>query len=76
MKANCTTWLRLCATLGCLALASLSTGCQVHTGGQILPSPWYYTDDVQYFAPGPEFKLSREAATAKAYKAEQEARAR
>lgn len=31
-------------------------------------------DDVQYFAPGPEFKLSREAAAKKAYKAEVELR--
>jgi hypothetical protein len=30
--------------------------------GQTLPSPWYLTDDVQYYAPGPEFKLAREAA--------------
>jgi hypothetical protein len=30
-----------------------------------LPSP-YTIDDVQYFAPGPEFKLSIEAATIKA----------
>ncbi|MEO8496929.1 MAG: von Willebrand factor type A domain-containing protein, partial [Planctomycetota bacterium] len=32
---------------------------------QTLPSPHYLTDDIQYFAPGPEFKLSREAAAAK-----------
>lgn len=57
-----------------LALVTLATGCQVHVGGQTLPSPWYHTDDVQYFAPGPEFKLSREAAAMKAYKAEEEAR--
>jgi hypothetical protein len=29
------------------------------------------TDDVQYFPPGPEFKLQREAAAQKAYKEEQ-----
>ncbi len=57
-----------------LALVTLATGCQVQVGGQTLPSPWYHTDDVQYFAPGPEFKLSREAAAMKAYKAEEEAR--
>ena len=33
--------------------------------GQTLPSPWYLTDDVQYYAPGPEFKLAREAAALK-----------
>jgi hypothetical protein len=42
------------------------TGCQVDVGGQTLPSPYYLTDDVQYFPPGPEFKLSREAAAMKA----------
>ena len=47
------------------------TGCQVQTGGQTLPSPTYWTDDVQYFAPGPEFKLANEAAAMKA--AQQEA---
>lgn len=40
----------------------LLTGCQVEVAGQTLPSPWYLTDDVQYYAPGPEFKLAREAA--------------
>ncbi len=60
------------ASLG-LALSGLavSTGCQSLIGGQVLPSPWYQQDDVQYFAPGPEFKLSREAAAQKAYTAEQ-----
>jgi hypothetical protein len=44
-------------------LASLSfTGCQSVYNGQVLPSPSYRQDDVQYFAPGPEFKLAREAA--------------
>ena len=60
----------LCA-FGLLASAS-STGCQVSVGGQTLPSPCYLTDDVQYYAPATEFKLSREAAAMKAYKAEQE----
>jgi outer membrane murein-binding lipoprotein Lpp len=43
---------------GCLA----STGCQIDVAGQTLPSPYHLTDDVQYYAPGPEFKLAREAA--------------
>ena len=30
--------------------------------GQTLPSPYYLSDDVQYYAPGPEFRLAREAA--------------
>lgn len=50
-----------------------STGCQVTEGGMTLPSPYYMFDDIQYFAPGPEFKLSREAAAQKAYKADQAA---
>jgi len=33
--------------------------------GQTLPSAYYLTDDVQYYAPGPEFKLAREAAALK-----------
>ncbi len=39
-----------------------ATGCQVDVGGQTMPSAYYMTDDVQYFPPGPEFKLAREAA--------------
>ena len=55
-----------------IGLATLSaTGCQVHVGGMTLPSPKYIDDDVQYFAPGSEFKLSREAAALKAYNADQ-----
>ncbi len=56
--------------LGLLAALGL-TGCQVDVGGQTLPSPHYLTDDVQYFAPGPEMKLAREAAAMKAYSQEQ-----
>jgi hypothetical protein len=37
------------------------TGCQVDIAGQTLPSPYYMKDDIQYYAPGPEFKLLREA---------------
>jgi hypothetical protein len=74
MKTNSPVWLRnvLCG-VG-LALASLgSTGCQGVYNGQTLPSPWYMADDIQYFPPGPEFKLAREAAAMKAYKADLEA---
>lgn len=45
-----------------ILLCSTTTGCQMDIAGQTLPSPWYLTDDVQYYAPGPEFKLAREAA--------------
>ena len=54
------------ALVACLG----TTGCQVDVGGQTLPSPYYLTDDVQYFPPGPEFKLAREAAAMKAHKQE------
>lgn len=51
---------------GLMILASLaSTGCQMDIAGQTLPSAYYLTDDVQYYAPGPEFKLAREAAALK-----------
>ncbi len=54
-----------------LAIASVvSTGCQTDVGGQTLPSPYYLSDDIQYFPSGPEFKLSQEAATMKAYQAQ------
>lgn len=56
-----------------LAAAVTSTGCQVSMNGQTLPSPYYIHDDVQYFAPGPEFKLTQEGAAQKAYNAEMQA---
>lgn len=58
---------------GALVLPGLvfATGCQVDIGGQTLPSPYYMSDDVQYFPPGPEFKLSREAAAIQAAAQEQ-----
>jgi hypothetical protein len=56
--------------LGLLAGAGL-TGCQVETGGQTLPSPYYMQDDVQYHPPGSEFKLAKEAAAMKAYSQDQ-----
>jgi hypothetical protein len=52
-------------------LATLSaTGCQVDIGGQTLPSPYYMSDDVQYFPPGHEFKLANEAAAMAADRAD------
>ena len=51
---------------GLLMLGSLATtGCQMDIAGQTLPSGYYLSDDVQYYAPGPEFKLAREAAALK-----------
>ena len=57
-------------------LSAAMTGCQVQVGGQTLPSPYYLTDDVQYYAPGPEFKLTNEAAALQAAKAEQASQTR
>ena len=76
MKIASNGWLRntLCGIALLLALSS--TGCQGVYNGQLLPSPWYISDDIQYFAPGPEFKLSREAAAMKAYNADVEAQQR
>jgi hypothetical protein len=54
-----------------LSLALGATGCQYQVGGQTLPSPYYMSDDVQYFAPGPEFKCEREAAALSQARAEQ-----
>jgi len=56
--------------LGLLGIVGV-TGCQVDVGGQTLPSPYYMSDDVQYYTPGPEFKLAREAAAQREARAEQ-----
>jgi len=70
MKAN--SRMMICG-IGLAMLALSSTGCQGVYNGQALPSPWYIGDDIQYFPPGPEFKLQREAAAMKAYKGDLEA---
>ncbi|MCE9546994.1 MAG: hypothetical protein K8T25_16085 [Planctomycetia bacterium] len=52
-----------------LLLGATAVGCQVSVGGQTLPSGYYLQgngDDVQYFAPGPQFPLQNEAAAQKA----------
>ena len=54
--------------LGLLAVMATS-GCQVEVGGQTLPSAYWLSDDVQYYAPGPEFLLSKEAAVLKEFQA-------
>ena len=66
MSVSSRRWRLALAGLGLTVVLGL-TGCQVDVGGQTLPSPFYMTDDVQYFAPGPEFKLAREAAAMKAH---------
>jgi hypothetical protein len=56
--------------LACLMLAACAgfTGCTGDYSGQLLPSPYYLGQQIQYFPPGPEFKLTREAAAQKAYR--------
>lgn len=60
-KSKPAVWAWLVACLS-VSAALMSTGCQSDYAGQTLPSPYYLTDDVQYYAPGPGFKLAREAA--------------
>ena len=73
MKTISPVWLRTALCGIGLATALSSTGCQGIYNGQTLPSPWYISDDIQYFPPGTEFKLAREAAAMKAYKADVQA---
>ncbi len=68
-------WRRTLCSLGVGTAVGIS-GCQVDIGGQTLPSPHYQKDDIQYFPPGPEFKLSREAAAQKAFSENQAEEAR
>ena len=63
-------WRRALYSLG-IGATFCAAGCQVDIGGQTLPSPYYQSDDIQYFPPGPEFKLSREAAAQKAFQENQ-----
>ncbi len=67
MKASNTgrPWRAWLLGLGLISVLGL-TGCQFDVGGQTLPSPYYLQDDVQYFPPGAQFPLSREAAAQKA----------
>lgn len=66
MKRGPGQWWQILSGISLFAVTLTSTGCQVHVAGMTLPSPYYLSDDVQYFPAGPEFKLSREAAAMKA----------
>lgn len=70
-KSSLLTMTLASASLAILAVAN--TGCQIVEAGQTLPSAYYISDDIQYFPPGSEFKLQREAAAMKAYKTDLEA---
>ena len=63
------TWLLV---LGCAAVCASSVGCQTTIGGQTLPSAYYLRDDLQYFPPGPEFKLTRQVQAMEEYKLRQQ----
>lgn len=65
-----TTWCWQSILWGVLMLPSM-TGCQVDISGQTLPSPYFLSDDLQYFPPGSEFVLQREADAMKAQHAEE-----
>jgi hypothetical protein len=69
-KSNQKPWGRYLALLA-LPASALLTGCQIEAGGQTLPSPYYLSDDIQYYTPGPGFKLAREAAAQKEQSAAQ-----
>jgi hypothetical protein len=58
--------------LGCAAACSTSVGCQTTIGGQTLPSAYYLRDDLQYFPPGPEFKLTRQVQALDEYRLRQQ----
>ena len=73
MNANTPKHWTKAVLLGAGLVVLSATGCQTHIGGQTLPSPYYLTDDVQYFAPGSENKLAHESAAMKAFDADQTA---
>ncbi|HEY4310225.1 MAG TPA: hypothetical protein VGN12_12310 [Pirellulales bacterium] len=65
-RSNSTSVKACCCGILMLA-ATASVGCQSDYAGQTLPSAYWQKDDIQYFPPGPEFKLTREAAALKTY---------
>lgn len=56
--------------LSCVAVLGALTGCQATYNNQTLPSPYYLSNNVQYYQPGPWFKLQREADNQKLYNAQ------
>lgn len=62
-------WLLL---LGVALLSASTIGCQSTVGGQTLPSAFYLRDDVQYFPPGPEFRLTKQVEALEEYKLRQQ----
>ena len=69
MNAKSVRYLPLFAVL---LISASSIGClQTTIAGQTLPSAYYLDDDVQYFAAGPEQKLSNQIRALERYKADQ-----
>jgi hypothetical protein len=72
MKLNLLSSRAWLLVLGCAAVCASSVGCQTTIGGQTLPSAYYLRDDLQYFPPGPEFKLTRQVQALEEYKLRQQ----
>ena len=70
MNASASRFAGLVGGIAIAAVSVLSTGCQIDVAGQTLPSPYYQTDDIQFFPAGPEFQLQNEADAMKQYQAE------
>jgi hypothetical protein len=66
MKSHCKRPV-LRGLLGCLAAVAGLTGCQATYNNQTLPSPYYLSNNIQYYPPGPWFKLQHEADNMKLY---------
>jgi len=72
MKLNGNSRRSAAALLLCGLFATAVTGCQSTVGGQTLPSGYYLRDDVQFFPPGPKFKLTNELRAHEQYQIEQD----
>ncbi len=75
-RSRLTSKLNAIVTMIVMTSAFVSTGCQIDVGGQTLPSPYYVTDDVQYFPAGPEFQLSNEARAMELFEEESQSNGR
>jgi hypothetical protein len=53
--------------LGVVGAVAGLTGCQATYNNQTLPSPYYLSNNIQYYPPGPWFKLQHEADNMKLY---------
>jgi hypothetical protein len=60
--------------LGAMLAASAfsSAGCQTYQAGQVMPTPYYFRDDIQYYSKGDQFPLQNELNAMQAAEAERE----